>query len=126
MSGGECQRAGIARALAAQPRLLIADECVAGLDVTTQSQIVELLGELRRRMGLTLLFIAHDLGIVRRLCERVVVLRRGEIVEEGRSAELFARPRHPHTAALIAASPRLESAQSFRHDNGDTGEEKYA
>lgn len=131
MSGGQCQRAGIARALAVDPRLLIADECVAGLDVTIQTQIVDLLRELQRRMGLTLLFIAHDLSIVRRLCERVVVMRRGEIVEEGRSAEVFARPRHPYTAALIAASPSIDPDRPFRaagflQDHDQPDEERYA
>jgi peptide/nickel transport system ATP-binding protein len=114
MSGGQCQRAGIARALAVDPRLVIADECVAALDVTIQAQIVELFRDLRERMRLTLLFIAHDLAIVRNLCERVVVMRRGEIVEEGRSEEVFARPRHPYTAALIASIPDIDPDRPFR------------
>jgi peptide/nickel transport system ATP-binding protein len=114
MSGGQCMRAGIARALAVDPRLLIADECVAGLDVTTQTQIVDLLGQLQRRMSLTLLFIAHDLGIVRRLCDRVLVMHRGEIVEQGRSADLFERPQHPYTAALVAASPSIDPDRPLR------------
>ena len=131
MSGGQCQRAGIARALAVGPQLLIADECVTGLDATIQTQIVDLLRDLQERMGLTLLFIAHDLGIVRRLCDRVVVMRRGEIVEEGRSAELFARPRHPYTAALVAASPGLDPDRPLRAPDvlpGDDqpNEERYA
>ena len=131
MSGGQCQRAGIARALAVGPRLLIADECVTGLDATIQTQIVDLLRELKGQMGLTLMFIAHDLGIVRRLCDRVVVMRRGEIVEEGRSAELFARPRHPYTAALVAASPGLDPDRPLRVADvlpGDDrpNEERYA
>jgi peptide/nickel transport system ATP-binding protein len=136
MSGGQCQRAGIARALAVEPRLLIADECVAGLDVTVQAQIVDLLRGLHRRMGLTLLFIAHDLGLVRSLCERVVVMRRGEIVEDGPAAQIFIRPRHPYTAALIAASPSLAPDRGLRavrrppnglpHDDDQTGEERYA
>ena len=108
MSGGQCQRAGIARALAVDPKLIIADECVAALDVTIQAQIIELFRDLAERMGLTLMFIAHDLAIVRNLCERVVVMYRGEIVEEGRSDEVFARPRHPYTAALIAAIPDID------------------
>jgi peptide/nickel transport system ATP-binding protein len=131
MSGGQCQRAGIARALAVGPRLLIADECVTGLDATIQTQIVDLLRDLQERMGLTLLFIAHDLGVVRRLCDRVVVMRRGEIVEEGRSAELFARPRHPYTAALVAASPGLDAdrplrAPDFLPSDDQPNEERYA
>ncbi len=108
MSGGQCQRAGIARALAVDPKLIIADECVAALDVTIQAQIIELFRELTAKMNLTLMFIAHDLAIVRNLCERVVVMYRGEIVEEGRSEEVFARPKHPYTAALIAAIPDID------------------
>ncbi|MBY3347631.1 dipeptide ABC transporter ATP-binding protein [Rhizobium laguerreae] len=108
MSGGQCQRAGIARALAFDPKLIIADECVAALDVTIQAQIIGLFRELTAKMNLTLLFIAHDLAIVRNLCERVVVMYRGEIVEEGRSEEVFARPKHPYTAALIAAIPDID------------------
>ncbi|MBX5159199.1 MULTISPECIES: ABC transporter ATP-binding protein [unclassified Rhizobium] len=108
MSGGQCQRAGIARALAVNPKLIIADECVAALDVTIQAQIIELFRELTARMNLTLIFIAHDLAIVRNLCERVVVMYRGEIVEQGRSEEVFARPSHAYTAALIAAIPDID------------------
>ncbi|MGY5801598.1 dipeptide ABC transporter ATP-binding protein [Rhizobium sp. LEGMi12c] len=108
MSGGQCQRAGIARALAVNPKLIIADECVAALDVTIQAQIVDLFRELTRRMSLTLIFIAHDLAIVRNLCERTVVMYRGEIVEEGRSQEIFSHPKHPYTAALIAAIPDID------------------
>jgi peptide/nickel transport system ATP-binding protein len=131
MSGGQCQRAGVARALAVDPRLLIADECVTGLDATTRSQIIDLLLDLRRRMGLTLLFIAHDLGIVRRICERVVVMHRGEIVERGRPAELFTRPRHPYTAALVAASfgvdpDRPLQATDVLRGEDQTDEERYA
>jgi peptide/nickel transport system ATP-binding protein len=108
MSGGQCQRAGIARALAVDPKMIIADECVAALDVTIQAQIIDLFQELKQKMQLTLLFIAHDLAIVRNLCERVVVMYRGEIVEEGLSADVFARPQHPYTAALIAAIPDID------------------
>ncbi|QPC88102.1 dipeptide ABC transporter ATP-binding protein [Mesorhizobium sp. NBSH29] len=108
MSGGQCQRAGIARALAVDPRLIIADECVAALDVTIQAQIIELFRDLKQKMALTLIFIAHDLAIVRNLCERVIVLYRGEIVEEGFSAEVFARPKHAYTASLIAAIPHID------------------
>ncbi|NEJ71872.1 dipeptide ABC transporter ATP-binding protein [Rhizobium phaseoli] len=108
MSGGQCQRAGIARALAVDPKLIIADECVAALDVTIQAQIIELFRELTARMNLTLIFIAHDLAIVRNLCERVVVMYRGEIVEQGRSEEVFARPSHAYTASLIAAIPDID------------------
>ena len=89
-------------------KLVIADECVAALDVTIQAQIIALFRELTAKMNLTLMFIAHDLAIVRNLCERVVVMYHGEIVEEGLSEEVFARPKHPYTAALIAAIPDID------------------
>ncbi|MGZ2384883.1 dipeptide ABC transporter ATP-binding protein [Rhizobium leguminosarum] len=116
MSGGQCQRAGIARALAVDPKMIIADECVAALDVTIQAQIIELFRDLTAKMNLTLIFIAHDLAIVRNLCERVVVMYRGEIVEEGRSEEVFARPKHPYTAALIAAIPDIDPDKRLLQD----------
>ncbi|UWU13569.1 ABC transporter ATP-binding protein [Rhizobium sullae] len=121
MSGGQCQRAGIARALAVDPKLIIADECVVALDVTIQAQIIDLFRELKEKMKLTLIFIAHDLAIVRNLCERVVVMYQGEIVEEGSSEEVFARPKHAYTAALIAAIPDIDPDKpllraGMRHD----------
>ncbi|AHG48552.1 ABC transporter ATP-binding protein (plasmid) [Rhizobium leguminosarum bv. trifolii CB782] len=118
MSGGQCQRAGIARALAVDPKMIIADECVAALDVTIQAQIIELFRELTAKINLTLIFIAHDLAIVRNLCERVVVMYRGEIVEEGRSEEVFARPKHAYTAALIAAIPDIDPDKRLLQDAG--------
>ncbi len=108
LSGGQCQRAGIARALAVNPKVIVADECVAALDVTIQAQIVALFRDLAEQQGLTLLFIAHDLAIVRNLCERVVVMHHGEIVEDGPSAEVFARPARAYTAELIAAIPDID------------------
>lgn len=108
MSGGQCQRAGIARALAVDPKMIIADECVAALDVTIQAQIIDLFRKLAHELDLTLIFIAHDLAIVRNLCERTVVMYRGEIVEDGRSEEVFSRPKHAYTAALIAAIPDID------------------
>ncbi len=95
LSGGQCQRAGIARALAVDPRLIVADECVAALDVTIQAQIIALFQRLVATMDLTLVFIAHDLANVRNLSARVVVMHHGRIVEEGPSDEVFARPREP-------------------------------
>jgi peptide/nickel transport system ATP-binding protein len=108
MSGGQCQRAGIARALAVDPKLIIADECVAALDVTIQAQIVDLFRELAAKMNLTLLFIAHDLAIVRNLCARTIVMYRGEVVEDGPSAQVFSQPKHAYTAALVAAIPDID------------------
>ncbi|MBX5176050.1 ABC transporter ATP-binding protein [Rhizobium lentis] len=124
MSGGQCQRAGIARALAVEPKLIIADECVAALDVTIQSQIIELFRQLTATMNLTLIFIAHDLAIVRNLCERVVVMYRGEIVEEGRTEEVFARPKHAYTAALIAAIPDIDPDKPLLQGTGRWNEQQ--
>ncbi len=126
MSGGQCQRAGIARALAVAPQLIIADECVAALDVTIQAQIIELFRELTRKMNLTLLFIAHDLAIVRNLCERTVVMYGGEIVEEGLSEEVFARPKHPYTASLIAAIPDIDPDKQLFADTDLRAENNVA
>ena len=108
MSGGQCQRAGIARALAVEPRLIIADESTAALDVTIQAQILDLFRVLKRKMNLTLLFIAHDLAIVRNLCDRVVVMHRGRVVEQGVAAQVFEQPAEPYTQALIRAIPDID------------------
>jgi peptide/nickel transport system permease protein len=107
LSGGMRQRVVIAMALANNPDLLIADEPTTALDVTVQAEILDLLMDLRERMGMALLFITHDLGVVAELCDRVVVMYAGRAVEEAPTDELFANPQHPYTRQLIACTPRL-------------------
>lgn len=114
MSGGQLQRAAIARALAAQPELLALDEPLSSLDVATQVQMVELLSELQARLGIAYLFISHDLNLVRSLSHQVAVMYLGRIVEEAPVDVLYATPRHPYTQALLSASPSMDPAQRRR------------
>ena len=110
-SGGQRQRIGIARALAVQPRFIVADEPLSALDVSIQAQVVNLLGELKEQLGLTLLFISHDLDVVEYLCDRVVVLYLGRVMEIAPTEALYTHPRHPYTRALLAAAPVPDPAQ---------------
>jgi ABC-type dipeptide/oligopeptide/nickel transport system ATPase component len=120
LSGGQRQRAMIAMALAGRPDLLLADEPTTALDVTLQAQILELLDGLRRDLGLSVLLITHDLGVVAESCDRVVVMRHGRVVETAAAAELFRAPAHPYTRELLATLPRLAAAGRIA---GQTAEE---
>jgi oligopeptide transport system ATP-binding protein len=107
LSGGERQRVGIARALATGPKFIVADEPVSALDVTVASQILELLNELKTRLKLTMLFISHDLMVVQNICDRVLVMKSGKIVEEGGSERIFTAPGDPYTKLLLDSTPKI-------------------
>jgi oligopeptide/dipeptide ABC transporter ATP-binding protein len=110
-SGGQRQRIAIARSLAVKPRLLIADEAVSALDVSIQAQLLSLLEEIRRDLGLTMIFIAHQLAVISRLADRVAIIYLGRIVETGVTAEVFSNPRHPYTTALLEAHPQIDGSR---------------
>jgi peptide/nickel transport system ATP-binding protein len=114
-SGGQRSRIGIARALAVKPEFLVCDEAIAALDVSIQAQVINLFMDLREAYSLTYLFISHDIGVVQHICDRIVIMYLGRIVEEGPTVEIFERPNHPYAQALLAEVPRLDTRKRDFH-----------
>ena len=111
LSGGQCQRVAIARAMVLEPKLLVCDEAVSALDVSIQAQLLEVFEGIKRDHGTSILFVSHNLAVVRKLCERVLVMYLGRVVEEGPTEEVFLRPRHPYTRMLLESVPLLDPAR---------------